>query len=563
MKRLKQILSLLLAVLLLASIVSGCGDPASSSGTASDGNSTSTSADDASKAAPDDASEAQTGEGNFNREGFPIVNEPVELTFQYVKGASMQDLKDNEMFQELEKLTNVKINWIYAGEADWAEQRSLLLASGDLPDVFFGSKCLRDVDLSTNLDYFIPLEDYIDDFCGNLQNAYENDPAMRKMITMPDGHIYTLSRKLPLRPHACDVPFINQSWLDRLNLEMPTTTEEFYTVLKAFKEQDANGNGDPNDEVPLTGSAKDNMWDLIRYVNPWGITDSLQENFLALDQDEDKPIFIPADEGYKDFIAFYHRLYSEGLMDQEFFTQDGSMADAKIRNEDVSLVGAGMAWEVSSMTNPHSEEYTAMLPLAGPNGDRAIRGNDDMIIYGRNEFTITTACEYPEVAMRWADTYASDDFSVQSYWGPYGVVLDKAEDGTITFLDPPEGKSGDVWYWEIGPRDHGPKYVSSEFEAKIQLPEGSGDGAKLEHDALLKEYVPKTFPLVNYTPEQMDEVAMLTTDIYKYVREMTAQWITSGGVEEGWDNYIAQLEQMRLSRLMEIYQEALDTYNAG
>ena len=35
---------------------------------------------------------------------------------------------------------------------------------------------------------------------------------------------------------------------------MPTTTEELREVLRAFKEQDANGNGDPNDEIPLSGS---------------------------------------------------------------------------------------------------------------------------------------------------------------------------------------------------------------------------------------------------------------------------------------------------------------------
>ena len=80
---------------------------------------------------------------------------------------------------------------------------------------------------------------------------------MRQMVTNPDGHIYTLPGKKPLRPKGCDTPFINKAWLDRLGLEMPTTVDEWYEVLKAFKEQDANGNGDPNDEIPLTGSAKD------------------------------------------------------------------------------------------------------------------------------------------------------------------------------------------------------------------------------------------------------------------------------------------------------------------
>lgn len=74
----------------------------------------------------------------------PIVKEPVELTFLYVKGANTMVFKDNAMFQQMEKDTNVKINWQYAGDADWSEQKSLLLASGDLPDVFFGDNALKE-----------------------------------------------------------------------------------------------------------------------------------------------------------------------------------------------------------------------------------------------------------------------------------------------------------------------------------------------------------------------------------------------------------------------------------
>lgn len=204
-----------------------------------------------------------------------------------------------------------------------------MLASGDLPDVFFGDNALKDNDIATNLDMFIPLEDYVEKYCPNIKAAWEAEPTMRQMVTNPDGHIYTLPGKKPLRPKGCDTPFINKAWLDRLGLEMPTTVDEWYEVLKAFKEQDANGNGDPNDEIPLTGSAKTNLFDWIRYINPWGLTDSLQENYLALDQETLKPVFIPADERYKEAVAFFHKLYAEGIMDQEFITQDGSMSDAK------------------------------------------------------------------------------------------------------------------------------------------------------------------------------------------------------------------------------------------
>ena len=268
----KKVLGLLLALCLVASLFAACGG----------GTDSSTSSSGESGASSQQESGAEAGDSNFNATGLPIVNEPVSLTFLYVKGASLRDLNENSMFQEMERATNVHIDWQYAGDADWAEQKSLLLAGGDLPDVFFGNNSLGDMDILTNLDLFVPVEDYIDQYCPNIKAAYDAEPIMRKLVTQSDGHIYTLSSKLPMRPKACDIPFINQKWLDNLNLEMPTTVDEWYNVLKAFKEQDANGNGDPNDEVPLSGSGKGDMFDWIRYINPWGITDSLETNYLAL-----------------------------------------------------------------------------------------------------------------------------------------------------------------------------------------------------------------------------------------------------------------------------------------
>ena len=67
---------------------------------------------------------AEAEDTNFNATGYPIVNEPVTLTFLYVKGAGLRDLNENSMFQEMEKTTNVHIDWQYAGDADWGGSRN-------------------------------------------------------------------------------------------------------------------------------------------------------------------------------------------------------------------------------------------------------------------------------------------------------------------------------------------------------------------------------------------------------------------------------------------------------
>ena len=63
-----------------------------------------------------------------------------------------------------------------------------------------------------------------------------------------------------------------------------------------------------------------------------------------------------------------------------------------------------------------------------------------------------------------------------------------------------------------------------------------------------------------FTVEENEERPTLTTDIDKYVESTRALWITEGGIDEGWDEYIQQLNAMGLERLMQIYTDAYERY---
>ena len=64
-----------------------------------------------------------------------------------------------------------------------------------------------------------------------------------------------------------------------------------------------------------------------------------------------------------------------------------------------------------------------------------------------------------------------------------------------------------------------------------------------------------------FTNEENEELPTLIADIDKYVESTRALWVTEGGADEGWDEYVKQLNAMGLERLMEIYQDAYDRYS--
>lgn len=74
---------------------------------------------------------------------------------------------------------------------------------------------------------------------------------MKAFCSTSDGHIYGLPRLRVDMTDRLTRSFVNKVWLENLGLEVPTTIDEYYEFSQHFKNQDANGNGDTNDEIPL------------------------------------------------------------------------------------------------------------------------------------------------------------------------------------------------------------------------------------------------------------------------------------------------------------------------
>ncbi|OOC60700.1 extracellular solute-binding protein [Paenibacillus ihbetae] len=499
---------------------------------------------------------AAESDAAFNKEGLPIVNEPVTLDVLTVRWGNMGDtFLQNQWLKDLEKQTNVKINWQIMSSNDWGEQKSIMLASGTLPDIIFGDIVFSDSDIVNNLSYFRPLDEYIDQYMPNLKAAMEETPEMKQMSTFPDGKIYSLPARLPSRPESSIQPIINKTWLDKLGLDVPDNTEELYQVFKAFKEQDPNGNGKA-DEIPVSGSG-DISVDL---YNPFGITDINANSMMVVDGE---PVFYPITENYKEAIKWAHQLYAEGLIDQEVFTQDNTMLTAKQQNPDVPLVGFSNQWVPDAVFGKWKDQYIAIPPIAGPDGKRYQGGEPGGLSLRRNQLLITTSNEHPEVSARWADQFYTNEASIQNFWGAIGTVIKKNDDGTYTLMNPPEGTSADAWYWDQSVRDFGPKYVSPSFEGNIILDETTGDGLKLVIDKLGSDYVTTPFPNVMYSAEEFQELPTLTTDIDGYVSTTRAKWITEGNIDQEWDAYVNKLNEMGLERLLQIRKDAYKRYTSA
>lgn len=456
--------------------------------------------------------------------------------------------------KESQETAGVTINWDIQQGSDWGDKKSVVLASADdLPDAFFGGNTLGDADIQKNPGLFIPLEDLIAENMPNLTKIMQEDPKVKALITSEDGHIYTLPKRMPGRPVVGNQFFINQTWLDNLGLEMPTTYKELEAVLEKFKTEDPNQNG-VNDEIPMSG----NMY---RLITIYGCRlSSSTTSYMNWDPDTKKVIYNATTENYKNAMNYFNNLYKEGLLDEETFTQDGIQLGAKLRNTDISLVGVSDGW-LPTLFGSHSEEYVPLPALEAPDGEKYVMMDQDP--YGRNQFMITSKCENPGKLLQWIDLFYTDDASVVTYYGDFEKAVTKNDDGTYQIL--PGKDMAQSSYSEIMAfRDEGPKYVPDGFSEKLHFETLDGDGLKLEITKDLEPYAVENYPQVMYTDDEQNRLSTLATDINTFVNSKQAEWVTNEGCSDAeWDSYIEQLNQMGLEEFIQIHQDALDRYTAN
>lgn len=505
---------------------------------------------------------AEAVDVEVNKEGLHIVDQPVH----YEIAATTQknkNFKELEFFQELEKETNIIVDWTMTADNAWNEKKSLLFAGNTLPDAFYGQGILTDVDIIkyASQGMLIPLNDLIEEYAPNLKIILDENPQYRKQITAPDGNIYSLPTINELNPTTHDKLFINKTWLDKLGLEVPTTKEELETVLQAFKDQDPNGNGEA-DEIPF--SFRMNSSD------PYNRQQGIQSMFGAFGQLDDiyhfvvndgEVVYTPQTEPYKEAISWFHTLYEKGLIDKEVFTHDFNVYVAKIQDP-AKIVGMFLGWSGNATAAANKDDYVAMAPLKGPEGEQIWRTVDAKII-SKGSFAVTNQAEHPEALIRWIDQSYDLETSLELSQGLIGHALEKTEDGRYHQMKLPEGITLDTVIHDFGPGNDGTFAVMQPVIDKLDL--NANLQERKELDEFYSQYnVPaeEMYPNVFFTEEEIEEIGVLQTDINSYVSQKYADWIVDGGVEKDWDAFQKKLQDMNVERYIQIYKDAYARYIA-
>ncbi|RAR44055.1 extracellular solute-binding protein [Paenibacillus sp. MDMC362] len=474
--------------------------------------------------------------------GFPIVDQTVELKMFTRIAPVNGPFKEMPVFQDYEKLSNVKVEFIEAPTDGFQEKKNLLFASNELPDALFrsGLSPLEAVRYGS-AGQLIPLEGLIDEYAPNLKKLMEEYPEIRAGITTPEGHIYAIPGIVTLGAARTDKKWINQTWLEKLNLEVPETTDELYEVLLAFRDGDPNGNG-KQDELPMT--ARVGLAIVAAMSGSFGLDTQLGYN---INIENDKVSIWMGSDKNKEMLMYLNKLYKEKLLDPEIFSHTEAQYLAK--------QGSGNTGFFFDQTNNNflsiQDQYTGIAPPAGPSGDR-MQSQTLPIARDFGAFAITSINKYPEVTMRWIDYFYSDEGSTLLRFGREGEHYE-LKDGipyyTEDFLKDITNQAKITPYAGGG----APHIISEQVASFINPPQVQ------EAQQQLDPFMPK----VRYAAPMFDEqtaqqVNILRNDIDKYYEEQSTKFIVGALSFDKWGEFQSTLQKMKIGELEKLYQDAYD-----
>jgi putative aldouronate transport system substrate-binding protein len=283
--------------------------------------------------------------------------DPMEISIMIPSFQTELPGDDSPVVKALEEYTNTDVELLFTPNSSYPDKMNITLASGQLPTIMVVDRNAPSFVNAARAGAFWEVSDYLKDY-PNLSQS--NEIVLNN--TSIDGKIYGVYRSRTLGRMGVT---LRKDWLDAVGLSEPKTIDEFYNVMKAFSEQDPDGNG-KDDTYGVTIS---------KYAGPWDI---MQVWFGAPNKwrvDGDKLVPTHMTPEYTEALKFFKKLYDEKLVNQDFAVMDSAVwTDPIINGESGAFVDVADAArringkieeKLGVKEDPYVEVYQAPVGPAG------------------------------------------------------------------------------------------------------------------------------------------------------------------------------------------------------
>lgn len=566
----KNSLSLILCIAMLLAMFAGCGTAESASDAVA-------SAAPASVETPESAAGSAIETAEIT-ESATVEEVPAELppakvdyelplttddeSFTFLIGVApflngiMSGFDDNIAWNAISENTGVDLEFVNVSGAEEATQFSLLLAADDLPElVQRGVALYGSADSAINEGFFVDLAPMLEEYSPNYNYYLSQSDEIRKALTTDSGGIASYTQ------FKTDIMFnegyaVRADWLEKVGKEAPTTYDELYDVLNAFKTE-------LGVEHPLAITYSAGVGDSFSWgygttsgvmvkdgIVSWGVTSQEYYEYLCMiKQWLDEGIIDPESYSY-----ISNNDFADKALNGEvgfFYTQSGNVDTWVERNVDPNARIEAVDYIVREKDEPLHFSPMMINTMEGKN-----------TFVNTEIFSISTNCHNVELAMQLIDYCYSDEGSLICNYGVEGDTYTMV-DGKPQFSDKVLNNdlglslefSFNIFCLQYGPFVEDYNRVSANWSDTVYAACEIWSNANLGESYVVPSYG------VELTADENTEYSAIYADIDTYISESLWKFV-SGELSLGdyFTEFVANIENMNIARCVEIYQDAYDRY---
>lgn len=493
----------------------------------------------------------------------------------FVEEARVNTHEGQWLLEQMEKYTNVHFDFERISADAWTERKALMFAADEQPEIIIGGSFTQS-ELAAYIDagQIIPVTELYNEYMPNYKAWLDKYDKMERAKLYIDGEMYGLIGNggdgWGTIPGAR--AYMNTAWLEKLNLEVPTTWDEFYNVLVAFRDQDPNGNGQ-KDEIPLGGF---DGYQVDAFVaSDLGISVGWSEMEEWFEGENGELEYVFTDERYKEYLTRMNKLYTEGLLDPEYYTQEDAQMKAKGTQGLIGVCTYAAPFVLTGNNPELFNQYDAFMPLFGEyhEGGRHYANQ----LSGANIYFTDKNTHLVESA-KWFDFLYTETYAPLQNGGPEKgseIIGDWNGEGGWYWLDeektqwshevPEEYPGSFEWFiQEIGPYAIRGSASGSEFAAKQLRSEGDTHLIEIFDDVW--QYVVPCFPQsYSLTADESDQIALIQAELDAYIDQMETKFVIGElSIEEDWDEFQDHLiNSIGVEEYIEVNQTAYARFTAG
>ncbi len=467
----------------------------------------------------------------------------------------ISDLNQYVVFEELEKVTNVRWDATLVSFFSSTEQFQLMVASQDYTDVVCRALdtggYTGGADQAIEEDFLIDVTELIDENMPNLLGWFDTYPELKKQISSAEGNIAGFP-KIYLEPSDVTAGgCIRLDWLEELGLETPKTFDDLEYVLEQFRDQ--KGAAEPLVISVNTGVQAE-------LLNGYNIA----AGFYQVDGEVRFGAMQPE---FKDYLAMMNRWYQEGLLSDSFLTSQADVlmdVNSILNNQTGVWYGTGVQTITNIVNMANGPMSITGVPYVTVDGSKAHVGEESTVL-DSIMWSITTECEDPAAICQYIDyIYGEDGIQLANY-GVEGETFNYV-DGKLVFTDLVKNNPDLTYSLALNvytcDRQTPVPFVIDEEKARMDYTEDQMNAVEVWSNATDGLYnIPRQG--VTMTTEETEEYNSIYSDIDTYMDESISKFIVGDTSLEEFDAFVAQLETMGIADCIAIEQAAYDRYLQG